>query len=288
LSWVLNVYGTVFAALCSALIAGHAGKFGGRYGQRLVAIPGSLIFALGVLILMHLGSQPDYLVGWLPANILIGLGVGLTMHSPSSASATALPPARFGIGSAVNATARQFGAVIGVAILFAILGAPGNDDLVLTYDRAVVNSMSDLYHEDVPLEYIQQVFEVMGRARHHTFQILTKRHERLAELSTLLPWAPNIWQGVSVENNRWAVRADSLRTVPAAIRFLSCEPLLGSLDKLDLSGIDWVISGGESGPRHHPFKLEWARDLRDRAKAQGLLFFWKQNGGIHTPKLTPR
>jgi len=116
-----------------------------------------------------------------------------------------------------------------------------------------VNSVSDLYHEDVPLDYIRRVFEVMDRATQHTFQVLTKRHERLAEIADRLPWAPNIWQGVSVENNRWAVRADALRSVPAAVRFLSCEPLLGPLDRLSLEGIQWVIAGGESGPRHRPF-----------------------------------
>ncbi len=144
-----------------------------------------------------------------------------------------------------------------------------------------VNSMGDLYHEDVPLEFIRQVFAVMGQARRHTFQILTKRRERLERIAPLLPWAPNIWQGVSVENNRWARRADALRSVPATIRFLSCEPLLGPLDRLNLEGIDWVIAGGESGPRHRPFRVEWARNLRDRTKAACLPFFWKQNGGIH-------
>ena len=142
-----------------------------------------------------------------------------------------------------------------------------------------VNSVSDLYHEDVPLDYIRRVFEVMDRATQHTFQVLTKRHERLAEIADRLPWAPNIWQGVSVENNRWAVRADALRSVPAAVRFLSCEPLLGPLDRLSLEGIQWVIAGGESGPRHRPFRVEWARDLRDRSGAAGIPFFWKQNGG---------
>jgi protein gp37 len=157
-------------------------------------------------------------------------------------------------------------------------------DLPLQWKRprlVFVNSMGDLYHEDVPLDYIQRVFEVMRQARHHTFQILTKRHERLAEIAPFLPWPPNIWQGVSVENNRWALRADSLRTVPATIRFLSCEPLLGPLDKLSLEGIDWVIAGGESGARRRAFRIEWARELRDRTKAAGLPFFWKQNGGIH-------
>lgn len=146
-----------------------------------------------------------------------------------------------------------------------------------------VNSMSDLYHPGVPLDYIQQVFDVMRRAPWHTFQILTKRHERLAEVAPVLHWAENIWQGVSVENNRWVCRADALRTVPARIRFLSCEPLLGPLDRIDLTGIHWVIGGGESGPRHRPFKIEWARELRDSTKAAGLPFFWKQNGG-RTPK----
>jgi protein gp37 len=146
-----------------------------------------------------------------------------------------------------------------------------------------VNSMSDLYHEDVPIEYIQRVFEVMARAPQHTFQILTKRHERLAEIAPFLPWTPNIWQGVSVENNRWACRADALRAVPATVRFLSCEPLLGPLDRLSLDGIHWVIGGGESGPRHRPFKAEWARGLRDAALGAGIPFFWKQNGG-RTPK----
>ena len=169
---------------------------------------------------------------------------------------------------------------------FAIRLVPEKLDLPLSWKQPrliFVNSVSDLYHEEVPLEFIQQVFEVMGRASQHTFQILTKRHERLEKIAPLLPWAPNIWQGVSVENNRWVCRADALRTVPATVRFLSCEPLLGSLDKLDLAGIDWVIGGGESGPRHRPFKLEWAQELRDKTKAARLPFFWKQNGG-HTAK----
>ena len=163
---------------------------------------------------------------------------------------------------------------------------PEKLDLPLTWKKPrliFVNSVSDLYHEDVPLEYIQRAFDVMRRASQHTFQILTKRHERLAQLAPLLDWAPNIWQGVSVENNRWACRADALRTVPAAVRFLSCEPLLGPLDRLNLKGLHWVIAGGESGPRHRPFRPEWAQELRDRTKRAGLPFFWKQNGG-HTSK----
>lgn len=144
--------------------------------------------------------------------------------------------------------------------------------------RIFVNSMSDLYHEDVPESYILRVFDVMRQAPRHTFQILTKRHERLAQLAPRLPWAPNIWQGVSVENNRWAMRADALRAVPA-VRFLSCEPLLGPLDRLDLAGIHWVIGGGESGPGHRPPRAEWARGLRDMVTSAGIPFFWKQNGG---------
>jgi protein gp37 len=121
-----------------------------------------------------------------------------------------------------------------------------------------VNSMSDLFHEDVPLGYIEQVFDVMGRAEHHTFQILTKRHARLAALASALAWHPNVWIGVSIENRRFVHRADYLRRVDAAIRFISAEPLLGPLDGLDLSGIDWLIAGGESGPKHRPVRIEWA------------------------------
>jgi protein gp37 len=142
-----------------------------------------------------------------------------------------------------------------------------------------VNSMSDLFHERVPLSFVQDVFEVMGETERHTFQILTKRAERLAELAPSLPWPENVWMGVSVENMRWAVRADYLRTVPAAVRFISAEPLLGPLDTLDLDGIDWLIAGGESGPRHRPMQDEWVRTLRDRCEAEGVSFFFKQWGG---------
>ncbi len=146
-----------------------------------------------------------------------------------------------------------------------------------------VNSMSDLFHEDVPLDYIQQVFDVMGRAEHHTFQILTKRHERLAEVASTLRWHPNVWMGVSIENRRFVHRADYLREVDAAVRFISAEPLLGPLEGLDLSGIDWLIAGGESGPKHRPVKIEWLRDLRDRCGEEGVAYFFKQWGG-HRPK----
>ncbi len=146
-----------------------------------------------------------------------------------------------------------------------------------------VNSMSDLFHEGIPVAYIERVFDVMGRADHHTFQILTKRHERLAEIAPSLMWHPNIWIGVSIENRRFAHRADCLREVDASVRFISAEPLLGPLDGLDLAGIDWLIAGGESGPKHRPVKPEWLRDLRDRCIDEGVAYFFKQWGG-HRPK----
>jgi protein gp37 len=142
-----------------------------------------------------------------------------------------------------------------------------------------VNSMSDLFHELVPLEFIWDVFEVMAEARQHVFQILTKRHDRLVEFAPLIEWPQNVWMGVSIENRRWAERADCLRQVPAAVRFISAEPLLGPLDDLDLDGIDWLIVGGESGPRHRPIREEWVVDLRDRCQARGVPFFFKQWGG---------
>ena len=143
-----------------------------------------------------------------------------------------------------------------------------------------VNSMSDLFHEEVPVDFIESVFDVMSRADQHVFQILTKRHERLAELAPSLPWPPNVWMGVSIENVRFLHRADHLRTVPAAVRFISAEPLLGPLDDLDLDGIDWLIAGGESGPKHRPVKEEWLLDLRDRCLDAGVPFFFKQWGGV--------
>jgi protein gp37 len=150
--------------------------------------------------------------------------------------------------------------------------------------RAVfVNSMSDLFHEDIPDHYVAQVFDVMVRAEQHTFQILTKRQDRLAELASQLPWRRNIWMGVTIENRRFVHRADALREVPAAVRFISAEPLLGPLDGLDLAGIDWLITGGESGPRHRRIDREWVTDLRDRCQNEGVAFFFKQWGG-HRPK----
>jgi protein gp37 len=141
--------------------------------------------------------------------------------------------------------------------------------------------MSDLFHEAIPLQYIQQVFAVMSEASQHVFQVLTKRHERLAEVAPELPWPDNVWMGVSIENKRWVCRADALRTVPAAVRFISAEPLLGPLVGLDLNGVDWLIAGGESGHRHRPVKEEWIIDLRNRCQAQGVAFYFKQWGGRH-------
>ena len=140
-----------------------------------------------------------------------------------------------------------------------------------------VNSMSDLFHPDVPDDYIQQVFEVMQEASQHRFQVLTKRSERLAELSPTLPWPENIWMGVSVENQRWTSRIDDLRQTGAKIKFLSCEPLLGPLD-LDLDGIDWVIAGGESGPGARPMNGDWVRGVRDQCGETETAFFFKQWG----------
>jgi protein gp37 len=142
-----------------------------------------------------------------------------------------------------------------------------------------VNSMSDLFHEDIPEQFIAEVFRVMGEADWHVFQVLTKRHERLLELSDRLPWPPNVWIGVSIENRRFVHRADYLRQVPAAVRFISAEPLLGPLEELDLNGIDWLIAGGESGPGHRPVREEWLVELRDRCAEEDVAFFFKQWGG---------
>ncbi|MFO1011385.1 MAG: phage Gp37/Gp68 family protein [Planctomycetota bacterium] len=142
-----------------------------------------------------------------------------------------------------------------------------------------VNSMSDLFHDSVPFEYVQRVFDVMRRAHWHRFQVLTKRAERLAELDSLLDWPSNVWMGVSVEDDRQRARIDALRRTSAHVRFLSLEPLLGPLPALDLDGIDWVIVGGESGPRARPMRVEWATDLRDQCLAARVPFFFKQWGG---------
>ncbi len=143
-----------------------------------------------------------------------------------------------------------------------------------------VNSMSDLFHEEIPAEFVADIFDVMVRADHHTFQVLTKRHERMVELAPNLPWPENVWMGVSIENRRFVQRADSLREIPSAVRFISAEPLLGPLEDLDLVGIDWLIAGGESGPRHRPVREEWALNLRDRCRDEDVAFFFKQWGGV--------
>lgn len=143
-----------------------------------------------------------------------------------------------------------------------------------------VNSMSDLFHEAVPEAYIRSVFEVMGEASQHQFQILTKRSERLAELSPSLPWPPNVWMGVSVESEAYAWRISHLSSVPAAIRFLSLEPLLGPLADLSLQMIDWVIVGGESGPGARPMDAGWVRSIRQKCLDEEVPFFFKQWGGV--------
>jgi protein gp37 len=151
-----------------------------------------------------------------------------------------------------------------------------------TPSRIFVNSMSDLFHKKVPLDFIQEVFKVIQATPHHVYQILTKRPERLVELSPHLEFHKNTWLGVSVENQSYVSRIDLLRQVPANVRFLSCEPLLGSLN-LDLTGIDWVIVGGESGQKHRPMKIEWAESIRDQCQKAKVAFFFKQVGG-KTPK----
>lgn len=143
-----------------------------------------------------------------------------------------------------------------------------------------VNSMSDLFHEDVPVEFVRQVFETMVLAKQHTFQVLTKRAERMASLAPSLPWPTNVWAGVTVEGTAQAWRIDHLRAVPAAVRFVSAEPLLGPLPGLGLRGIDWLIAGGESGPGARAMHPAWVRDLRDRCAASGTAFFFKQWGGV--------
>jgi len=143
-----------------------------------------------------------------------------------------------------------------------------------------VNSMSDLFHKDVPLKYIQKVFDVMHRANWHQFQVLTKRAERLFELNPYLHWSENIWMGVSVENSEYKFRIDYLREIGASVKFLSLEPLLGPLPNLVLDNIDWVIVGGESGPGARPMQEEWVIEIRDQCQQQGVPFFFKQWGGV--------
>ncbi|WP_341717747.1 phage Gp37/Gp68 family protein [Micromonospora sp. FIMYZ51] len=146
-----------------------------------------------------------------------------------------------------------------------------------------VNSMSDLFHARVPLSHVQRVFEVMRETPWHTYQVLTKRAARLAKLAPHIDWPPNVWMGVSVEDDSQRARVDHLRAVPAVVRFISAEPLLGPLPSLDLDGIDWLIAGGESGSGCRPMEPAWVADLRDQCSGSGTAFFFKQWGG-RTPK----
>ncbi len=150
--------------------------------------------------------------------------------------------------------------------------------------RVFINSMSDLFHDDVPLLFIEKVFATMKKAHWHQFQILTKRSERLIKLDPLLEWASNIWMGVSVEDANYTFRIDNLRQTHSEIKFLSLEPLLGPLPNLNLKGIDWVIVGGESGPGARPMQEQWVLDIRDQCILHNIPFFFKQWGGVNKKK----
>jgi len=147
--------------------------------------------------------------------------------------------------------------------------------------KIFVNSMSDLFHEHVSVDFIHRVFEVMGECPQHIFQVLTKRSERLLDLASTLVWAPNIWMGVSVEDERVVTRIDELRAVPAHVRFLSLEPLIGPLPDLNLSNIHWAIVGGESGPNARPMLRTWAQNIRRQCRAAGVSFFMKQGSSAN-------
>jgi protein gp37 len=147
-----------------------------------------------------------------------------------------------------------------------------------------VNSMSDMFHRDVSTPFIHRVFDTMMMANWHRYQVLTKRSQRLRRLSAQLPWSQHIWMGVTVEEQDYTYRIDDLRNTNAYIKFLSCEPLLGPIERLDLTGIDWVICGGESGPGARPMREEWALSLRDQCQSAGVRFFFKQWGGVHKKK----
>jgi protein gp37 len=147
-----------------------------------------------------------------------------------------------------------------------------------------VNSMSDLFHEDIPVDFIMSVFDVMRRADWHNFQILTKRADRMLELSPKLKWMPHIWMGVTVEEQTYTSRITQLQKTGARVKFLSLEPLLGPISNLHLEGIDWVIVGGESGPKARPMKKNWAIDIRNQCQEKRVPFFFKQWGGINKKK----
>ena len=146
--------------------------------------------------------------------------------------------------------------------------------------RVFVNSMSDLFHDDVPFDFIKCVFETMEKCQHHIFQILTKRSKRLLEIFPLLPWPQNIWMGVTVEHESVIGRLNDLKQVPSKVRFLSCEPLIGSLPNLSLEGIHWVIVGGESGPNARPMQLQWVESILYQCRQKKVPFFFKQWGGV--------
>jgi protein gp37 len=169
---------------------------------------------------------------------------------------------------------------------FALTLHPETLDIPLAWSapRVIfVNSMSDLFHPDVPESFIRDVFDVIATTPQHTYQVLTKRSKRLAAIEDRLHWPQNLWMGVSVESARYAFRIDHLRQVRAAVRFVSAEPLLGPLPSLDLDGIDWLIAGGESGANARPMDAIWVKDLRDQCHGAGVRFFFKQWGG-RTPK----
>lgn len=175
---------------------------------------------------------------------------------------------------------RTSGPGFGVTCHYDALGIP------LTWARprlVFVNSMSDLFHARVPFEFIQDVFRVMAKTPQHSYQVLTKRARRLRRIAPLLDWPPNVWMGVSVEDSEVLYRIDELRAVPAKVRFLSCEPLLGPLSRLQLDGIHWVIAGGESGSNARKMDQAWVRDIRDQCIDSEVPFFFKQWGG-RTPK----
>jgi len=150
-----------------------------------------------------------------------------------------------------------------------------------------VNSMSDLFHAKVPISFVRDIFEVIAATPQHTYQVLTKRSHRMARIASQLDWPQNLWMGVSVENQDVVDRIDHLRQVPAAVRFLSCEPLIGPIEALNLDGIHWVIVGGESGPNHRPMESGWVESIRDQCLEAEVPFFFKQWGG-RTPKQNGR
>jgi protein gp37 len=161
---------------------------------------------------------------------------------------------------------------------------PSSLDIPKTWKESktvFVNSMSDLFHEDMPLPYLQRIFQVMNECSHHIFQLLTKRSDKLVEYASKLTWTQNIWMGVSVESKEYKFRIEDLRKTPANIKFLSLEPLLGPLYKLNLRKIDWVIVGGESGRKARPMNLEWVLDIKQQCEDKSVKFFFKQWGGMN-------